>query len=74
MTSSLSNLINNFSEGTHRIRFKFGYDDEKCETCRIKYRYCDCFLEHINLKDDLMFVLQQKLSTQVWLKNKRAIF
>ena len=65
MTSLLSNLINNFSEGTHRIRFKFGYDDEKCETCRIKYRYCDCFLERINLKDDLMFVLQQKLSTQV---------
>ena len=74
MTSSLSNLINNLSEGTHRIRFKFGYDDKKCETCRIKYKYCDCFLEHINLKDDLMFVLQQKLSTQVWLKNKRAIF
>ena len=25
----------------------------KCETCRIKYKYCDCFLEYINFKDDL---------------------
>ena len=24
-----------------------------CETCRIKYRYCDCFLEYTNFKDDL---------------------
>ena len=25
-----------------------------CETCRIKYKYCDCFLEYINFKDDLI--------------------
>ena len=23
------------------------------EICRIKYEYCDCFLEHTNFKDDL---------------------
>ena len=26
----------------------------KCETCRIKYKYCDYFLEYIDLKDDLV--------------------
>ena len=37
MASSLSNLFNNSSEGVHR------HDDENCETCGIKYEYCDCF-------------------------------
>ena len=31
-----------------------GHDDEKCETCRIKYKYCNCFFEYINSKDDLL--------------------
>ena len=53
MASLLSILVNNLSEGIHRIKCKFGHDDEKCETCGIKYEYCDCFLEYINLKDDL---------------------
>ena len=26
----------------------------KCETCGIKYKYCDCFLEYINFKDNLI--------------------
>ena len=31
------------------------HDDNKCETCRSKYIYYDCFLEHTtNFKDDLM--------------------
>ena len=33
MPSSLSNLVNNLSEGTHRIKCKYGHDDKKCETC-----------------------------------------
>ena len=52
--SSLSNLVNNLSEGIHRIKYKYVHDDKKCETCRIKYKYCDCFLEHTNFKDDLI--------------------
>ena len=28
------------------------HDDEKRETCGIKYKYCDYFLEYINFKDD----------------------
>ena len=31
MASSLSNLVNNLSEGVRRIKYKFGHDDKKCE-------------------------------------------
>ena len=44
MTSSLSNLLNNLPEGLHRIKCKLGHEDKKCETCGIKYKYCDFFL------------------------------
>ena len=62
MASSLSKLANNLSEGIHKIKCKFGHDDKKCEICGIKYcdleilefRYCDCFLEYINFKDNLI--------------------
>ena len=37
MTSSLSNLVNNLSEGLHRIKCKLGHNEKKCETCGIKY-------------------------------------
>ena len=39
--SSLSNFVNNLSEGTHRIKCKFGHNDKKCETCGIKCKYSD---------------------------------
>ena len=48
--SSLSNLVNNVSEGFHRIKCKLCRHAE----CGIKYKYCDCFLEYKNLKDDLI--------------------
>ena len=54
MTSSLSNLFNNLSEGIHRIKCKFGHDDKNRETCGVKHKYCDCFLEYTILKDDLI--------------------
>ena len=53
MASSLLNLVNNLSEGLHRIKCKLGHDDKKCETCGIKYKYCDCFFEYTNFKYDL---------------------
>ena len=37
MANSLSNLVNNLSEGIHRIKCKFGHSEKKCETCRKKY-------------------------------------
>ena len=54
MASSLSNIANNFSEGIHGIKCKFGHNDKKCETCGIKYRYCNWFLDYMNVKDDLI--------------------
>ena len=33
MAISISNLINNLSEGIHEIKCKYGHDDEKCENC-----------------------------------------
>ena len=53
MAISLSNLVNNLSEKTHKIKFKYGYYTI-CETCRIKSKYCDCFLEYTNFKDGLI--------------------
>ena len=52
--SSLSSLVNNVSEGIHRNKCKFEYEDKRYETCGIKCKYCDCFLEYINFKDDLI--------------------
>ena len=40
MPSSLSNIFKN-----HNKKYKI---------CRIKYKYCDCFLEYTNFKDDLI--------------------
>ena len=37
MASSMSNVVNNFAEGIHRIKCKYGHDDQNCETCRIQY-------------------------------------
>ena len=50
MASSLSNL----SEGIYRSKCKDGDDDKKYKTCKIKYKYCNCFLEYANFKDDLI--------------------
>ena len=36
MVSSLSNLVNNLSEGIHRIKCKYRHDDKKLETYGIK--------------------------------------
>ena len=54
MASSLSNLVNNLSKGIHRIKWEYGHVDKKCETCGIKYKYCNCFPEYANFKDDLI--------------------
>ena len=54
MASSLSNLVNNLSEGIHGIKCKYGHDDKRFETCRIKYKYCNCFLKYTEFRDDLI--------------------
>ena len=52
--SSLSNLVNNLSEGLHIIKCKLGHGDKKNEKCGIKWKYCDCFLEYANFKYELI--------------------
>ena len=50
MKSSSSNLVDNLAKG---IECKYGQDNQKCETCRLKYKDCECCLEYRNFKDDL---------------------
>ena len=38
VASSLSNLVNKLSEEIHKIKCKYGHNERKCETCRIKYK------------------------------------
>ena len=44
MASSLSNLVNNLSEGIYKIKCKYGQDDKKFETSGIPHEVCNCFL------------------------------
>ena len=54
MITSLSILVNNLFGETHRVKSKFGHGDKKCESCGIKYKYCNRYLEYTNVKDDLI--------------------
>ena len=54
MASSLSNLVSNLSEGFHKIICKYVHKHKKFETCGIRYKYCDCFLEYTYVNDDLI--------------------
>ena len=54
MTSSLSNFINNLAEEIHRIKFKYGHYNDKCETFEMKYKDFECYLEILSFKNDLM--------------------
>ena len=36
------------------IKCTYGHHNKKCETCIIRYKYCDCFIEYTNFKDDLI--------------------
>ena len=54
MVSSLSNFVNKLVEGIHKIKCKYERNYNKCETCRTKYKYCDCFLEDTKFEDDLI--------------------
>ena len=44
--SSLLNVVNNIPRGVHEIKCKYGLNEKKCEICRIKHKYYDCFLEY----------------------------
>ena len=46
----LITLLKKFIELNVNIK----HDNEKCGTCGIKYKNCECFLEYINFKDNLI--------------------
>ena len=54
MASSLSNLVNNLAERIHKIKCKSEHDDKKRETCGVKYKNSDCFLEYANFRGNLI--------------------
>ena len=60
MASSLSSFVNNLAEVIHKIKCKYEHDNKKCDTCGIKYKNCDCFLEYTNFKDDLIEYIEYK--------------
>ena len=52
MASTLSSLVNNLSEKTHKIKYKYRHYDRNCETCGIEYEVWNCFLKYKKFKDD----------------------
>ena len=54
MASLLSNLGKNLAKGIHKINCKFRHVAEKCETCGIKYKYCECCLQCLSFRHDLI--------------------
>ena len=44
MASPTSNPANNLSEGIHQIKCEIAHNNKKYETCAIKYKHCDYFL------------------------------
>ena len=44
MASPLSNLVNNFSEGTHKMKCKYGHDDKNAKLVELHTKYATVFL------------------------------
>ena len=53
MASSLLYFVNNLAERIQQTKFQKEHDNKKCETCGIKYKDCERFLECTSFKDDL---------------------
>ena len=50
LTSSLLNLVNNLSEGLHRIKCKLEHDYRKCELCGLNISIATVFSNIQSLK------------------------
>ena len=53
MASSLSDLVNNLAEGIHKAKCKYRHKNKNCESCEIKYKYCECCFNRTKFKDNL---------------------
>ena len=51
---NLSNLDGNLAEEIHKIKYKNGYNNGKCEIRAIKYKDCECCLKYTYAKDELI--------------------
>ena len=60
MASSLLSLANNLSEWIHKIKCKYGHDDKEYESCRIRVKHCNCFLEHVNFKEYIEYFIEHQ--------------
>ena len=68
MASSLSNLVNNLTEGIHKVKCKCGHNDKKGKTWGKKNVKHAPFLEYTYFKDDLIeykYYVVAKQSTKV---------
>ena len=65
MASSLSDIVNNTFEGIHKTKCKHGHDEQKSETCRIKYECCDLFIEYTIKRLRCSKNYQQKLDEKL---------
>ena len=54
IVSLLLNLFNNLAKWIYKIKCKYAHENKKCETCGIKHKECECCLEYINIKEDLI--------------------
>ena len=58
LANSLLHLLNNLSEGIHKIKCKYGWKNDemmkKSKVYIIKYKYCDFLLEYMNFKEYLI--------------------
>ena len=74
VSCSLSDLVENFSEGIHKIKCKYWHDNKKSE---IKYKDCECYLEYTNVKDELLIYrclcCNGNYQKKVWWRLKEAI-
>ena len=48
-TKNISYILQFIDRARNRGSLLYGHNDKKNETCRIKYKYCDCFLEYKKL-------------------------
>ena len=65
MESPLTYLVNSLFERIHKIKCKYGHNNQKCETCRSKYKYSECFFVYENFKDYLI-ELELKLKLKLF--------
>ena len=54
MASSLLNLVDNLSEGIHKIKCKFGHDDKNLKLAELNINISTVFFEYTNFRDNLI--------------------